>query len=189
VTDEAVATFSRATSCPVDRITVHPIERAPPPDISSDPGRLAVYQQTHADKAYFILDGCGKSVPFACHRSTSYCSPDLESAMPASVDQLLSDRATQAEVEAAQRTLPPGKRVFGFYMTRDPQGLFIHKTVSGSGAEGKVFPGDIITAAGGAPVTSYADLWAVTRTHLHRPLTLTVLRGGAPVTVVFVPGG
>jgi len=182
LTDEVVATFSRTISCPVDRIAVHPIEHSPPPEIANDPGRLAVYQQSRAGKAYFLLDGCGEGMAVACDpRGGSSCGPDLE--------DLRADFAAHAEALAVARTLPPGKHVWGFDTSRDVHGLRILRMQPGSPASGRLFAGDVITAAAGAPVASLAQLWAVIRDHLHRPLTLTVLRGGAPTTVAFVPGG
>jgi PDZ domain len=181
VTDEAVAAFSQALSCPLDRITVNPVEHAPPPEIVNDPGRLAVYQQSRVGKAYFLIDGCGETLAVACGpRGGSSCGPDLE--------DLRADVEAHGEATVVARTLPPGKRVWGFDIARDLQGLRILRMQPGSPANGKLFAGDVITAAEGVPVASLAQLWAVVRTHLHRPLTLSVLRGGAPVTVAFVPG-
>jgi hypothetical protein len=61
--------------------------------------------------------------------------------------------------------------------------------VPGSQADGKLLPGDVMVAAEGVPLTSFAQFWAIAKMHLRGPLTLTVGRGGVMMQVVVRLGG
>jgi hypothetical protein len=64
--DDAIATFSRSFSCPKDGLTVAEREATPPPDVATDPDRLAVWQKVHSSGSYFLIEGCGESRSFMC---------------------------------------------------------------------------------------------------------------------------
>lgn len=216
--DDAVATFSRTLYCPIDRITVHANAAAVPSEIAADPQRLALFQASHADKAYFLIEGCGKSTAYVCRadaRRRSSCMADLEGELTALRARIAADRATPAqatpapddaklektwadfkadlaadeEVKAITRTLPPGKYPMGFSLQRDPRGLRVAVVVPGGQADGKLRIGDVIVAAEGVQVATFAQLWPILKAHLGGPVTLTVGRGGTQIQVVVKLGG
>ncbi len=204
--DDAVATFSRVFFCPVDRIVATPITpAAPPPDVAADPQRLTLWQASHAETSHVVVEGCGQRLTYTCQlqprqlgRYDSWCLPAMDTSPlqdpamanlgPAALDKLqrdlAADVAAMTELNAVTRRLPPGMHVMGVHVGRDPRGLRVGSVDPGGPADGKLVPGDVIVAAEGVPVASFAELWAIEKTHLGRLLVLTVGRGGALIRVV-----
>ena len=204
--DDGVATFSQVFFCPVERIVVAPsAPAAPPPDIAADPQRLALWQASHGETSHFVVEGCGKRLTYKCQfqpgrggRQESWCMPAMDRSPvegpayanpdPAALDKLrrdlAADVAAMAELNAVTRRLPPGMHVMGVHVGRDPRGLRVGSVDPGGPADGKLAPGDVIVAAEGVAVASFAELWAIEKTHLGRLLVLTVGRGGALIRVV-----
>jgi hypothetical protein len=65
---EVSSQFSRFASCPLDRVELNESEGpAPPPEVASDPQRLAVWTDVHGgDIRYYDVVGCEHHVTYAC---------------------------------------------------------------------------------------------------------------------------
>ena len=61
--------FVHQATCPADRVTIaHPAPEAAPPEIASDPGRLAVWNADaeRRAKSRFVATGCGQVRRYEC---------------------------------------------------------------------------------------------------------------------------
>jgi hypothetical protein len=74
--DEVRRQFARDNFCPLSRVTVKPTVEmvgSPPPDVASDPDRLAMWQRAmleqvnhEGDRQLFSASGCGDLANYAC---------------------------------------------------------------------------------------------------------------------------
>jgi hypothetical protein len=83
----AANVFSRASFCPVDRVTVVPVASEPPADIAADPQRAAMWRASLEGQTLYQVEGCGRSLVVQCRqqnsrgRKMSACLPNVEMTM------------------------------------------------------------------------------------------------------------
>ncbi len=58
----AVALFSKAALCPVDRVTVVTVAPAPPAEVAADPQRAAMWRASLEGKTLYRVEGCGRTL-------------------------------------------------------------------------------------------------------------------------------
>ena len=188
---EVRADFSKANSCPAERITATATSAAavtPPPEVAADPGRLAVWQQnqTADPKKRFDVTGCGQHVRFACNvfadPPSAFCLPDFDDV----TSHVIIGPATaqRALAQLARDQAGGGARLGVAFASVPGLGLVIITAVMpGGAADGKLRVGDVIVAAGGQPVTDGASLIAVVEGHAGTALDVRVRRDGQETNV------
>ncbi len=190
--------FSKAISCPDDRITVTPAaanQVSPPPEVAADPGRLAVWQQNRAadPRKHFDVTGCDRHIRVACNEFAgegsvapdAFCLPEFDPG--ASAGRVIIDPATQqqalAQLQRVEGSAPHGPQL-GVGLAPVPGlGLVVGAVLPGGPADGKLRAADVILAAGGQPVTDAATLHAVVLAHAGQTLDLRVRRNGQDTTI------
>jgi hypothetical protein len=196
--DQARTMFSKAISCPEDRVTVTPTTataETPLPEVSADPERLAVWRQNRvADpRKWFDVSGCDRHTRVACNvfpgtarrAPDAFCLPQFDPGAVAGkvlLDPAVRQKAFE-QLEGMKSALPAGPTLGIRFSAVPGLGLVVDAVLPGGPADGKLRPADIVIAAAGQVVADAASLQAIVGTHAGKPVELRVRRDGQETTV------
>jgi hypothetical protein len=165
--------FSHFYGCPLDQVhmvsnvvTRGALTPPVPPDVAADPDRLAIWNRDHVGYANFDVTGCGVRREYRCilvggGRSTCSGSGVAQA-------RELEDLSSEERPPTMGIALVPlsGRR------------YRVVRVDSGSPAEGKLQPDDVIVTVEGAPIAELSDLADLWEDHRGRSLQLDVEREG-----------